>query len=308
MNRDDYLRDLTAALRRRGIGDSRIVEEARAHLVDAAEQGLRDGLTPEAADAQAVQRFGPVETVVRHYEAARPRIASWALVVAVALCVVGWVWLPRDASKLDVLGTQHVLVFLATGILLNLTPGQDTMYILARSIAHGRRAGVLSVLGITCGTIVHTVAAALGLSAILATSAQAFMAVRLAGAVYLVYLGLRLLFRTATTLEQPAECSDDAWSVFRSGVLTNLLNPKVALFFLAFLPQFIAPSTNSRTPAFLFLGAVFMTTGTVWCFVLAWFGAALSARVRVDSVWRSHFERATGALFLGLGVKLAVDR
>lgn len=205
-------------------------------------------------------------------------------------------------------GTQHLLLFITSGLLLNLTPGQDTFYIIGRSMAQGRRAGVLSVLGITSGCAVHTLAAAFGLSAILATSVRAFLVVKFVGAAYLGYLGLRLLFdRTpsgAGLVEMPLE-SD--WTIFRSGVLTNVLNPKVALFFMAFLPQFVDPATPSQVATFLFLGAVFMFNGTLWCLVLAWCASTMSVRLREHPAAEAAVKRAAGALFVGLGVKLAVS-
>ena len=167
-------------------------------------------------------------------------------------------------------GTQNLLLFIVSGILLNLTPGQDTFYILGRSIAQGRRAGVLSVLGIVSGSVVHTTAAALGLSAILATSTRAFLVVKLAGAAYLVPLGLTMLLHRNEQVGEPTKVSQETdWAIYRAGFLTNLLNPKVALFFMAFLPQFVSPSADSRVLTFLFLGGLFMTTGTIWCLVLA---------------------------------------
>ena len=206
-------------------------------------------------------------------------------------------------------GTQNLWLFVASGILLNLTPGQDTLYILGRSIAQGRRAGVLSVLGIVTGSFVHTVAAAFGLSAILATSASAFAIVKWTGAAYLTYLGVRMILQRSDTAERPIHFDQESpWAIYRAGFLTNLLNPKVALFFMAFLPQFVAPSTDSRIVAFLFLGALFMTTGTLWCLVLAWFGSAMSGRLRTNPSFAVRLRRATGALFVGLGVRLAVSK
>lgn len=207
------------------------------------------------------------------------------------------------------LGTQNLLLFVASGILLNLTPGQDTLYILGRSIAQGRRAGVLSVLGITSGSFVHTVAAAFGLSAILATSATAFLIVKMAGAAYLTCLGLRMLFHRSSDTEHPVDFAREGhWAIYRAGFLTNLLNPKVALFFMAFLPQFVAPAADSKMWAFLFLGGLFMSTGTIWCLVLAWFASAMSRRLRENPSTGSRLKRASGALFVGLGVKLAVSK
>ena len=206
-------------------------------------------------------------------------------------------------------GTQNLLVFVASGILLNLTPGQDTFYILGRSIAQGRRAGVLSVFGIVSGSIIHTFAAAFGLSAILATSTRAFLVVKMAGATYLTYLGLRLVFHRSVNTERPIQFAhENDWGIYRAGFLTNLLNPKVALFFMAFLPQFVAPSTDSRISAFLFLCGLFMSTGTIWCLVLAWFGSAMSRRLRENPAAGSTLKRASGAVFVGLGVKLAVSK
>jgi threonine/homoserine/homoserine lactone efflux protein len=207
-------------------------------------------------------------------------------------------------------GIHDFWLFVVSGILLNLTPGQDTFYILGRSIAGGTRIGVVSVLGISTGTIVHTIAAALGLSALLATSATAFAAVKLLGAAYLVYLGLRMLFAKSTHgSESPATIRDaDYWTAFRQGVLSNVLNPKVALFFLAFLPQFIDANTPYKVAAFLTLGATFVFTGTTWCLILA-VGAARfrefflrnpSARVIID--------RCVGGLFVVLGLRLAISR
>jgi threonine/homoserine/homoserine lactone efflux protein len=207
------------------------------------------------------------------------------------------------------LGTQNLWLFVVAGVLLNLTPGQDTFYILGRSIAQGRRAGVLSVLGITSGSLVHTLAAAFGLSAILATSAEAFLIVKMAGAAYLIYLGLRMILDRSSDAGRPAEYRHESdWAVYRAGFFSNLLNPKVALFFIAFLPQFVAPSADFKILAFLFLGALFMTTGTLWCLALAWFGAAMSRRLRENPAAGSRLRRASGAVFVGLGLKLAISR
>lgn len=206
-------------------------------------------------------------------------------------------------------GTQHLAVFVASGILLNLTPGQDTFYIVGRSVAQGRRAGILSVLGIVSGSIIHTSAAAFGLSAIIATSARAFLAVKFVGAAYLVYLGTKMLFdRSASLGPQSDFPRESGWAIYRAGFLTNLLNPKVALFFMAFLPQFVAADTESRISTFLFLGGLFICTGTIWCLVLAWSASAMSDRFRRNPSAGAVLKRATGAVFVGLGVKLAVSR
>ena len=207
------------------------------------------------------------------------------------------------------LGTQHLALFVVSGILLNLTPGQDTFYIVGRSATQGRRAGILSVLGIVSGSILHTLAAAFGLSAILATSARAFLVVKFAGAAYLVYLGVTLLLdRTAGVAHASEWAQDGGWAIYRAGFLTNLLNPKVALFFMAFLPQFVSPSAESRVMALLFLGAVFIFNGTWWCVILVVSASAMSRRLRAPNAPGVFLKRATGAVFIGLGVRLAATR
>lgn len=207
------------------------------------------------------------------------------------------------------LGTENLPLFIASGLLLNLMPGPDTLYIVGRSISQGRKAGVVSVLGISSGGTVHTVAAALGLSAILAASASAFTVVRLAGAAYLVYLGSRLLLdRTVAATAAPELPTQKLWTIYRQGAMTNVLNPKVALFFLSFLPQFVDPASHAKVLAFLFLGAVFIFNSTIYCSLVAWFAAAISTRLRQGSSSSLLAKRATGALFVGLGLKLAVTR
>jgi threonine/homoserine/homoserine lactone efflux protein len=206
------------------------------------------------------------------------------------------------------LGTQHLALFVTSGLLLNITPGQDTMYIVGRSMSQGRRAGLLSVLGISCGSVVHTLAAAFGLSAILATSAQAFLAVKLAGAAYLIYLGITMIVDRSRQLTPGTYGRETGWAIFRAGFVTNLLNPKVALFFMAFLPQFVDPAAASKTLAFLFLGSVFIVNGTLWCLVLALGASAMSRRLRGAPSLAGIIRRATGALFVGLGVRLAVTK
>ena len=207
-------------------------------------------------------------------------------------------------------GIQHFPVFVASGILLNLTPGPDTLYILGRSLAQGRRAGVLSVLGIGTGCVAHTVAAAFGISAILAASASAFATVRWLGAVYLVWLGISMLVGRRELAEPDGAALPRAgtWAIYRQGVLTNLLNPKVVLFYMAFLPQFVEPSSNAKPMAFLVLGGSFLTTGMLWCLALAWFAGAVGRRLRQHPGAGTWLNRAAGGLFLGLGAKMAVGR
>jgi len=207
------------------------------------------------------------------------------------------------------LGIHDFALFLASGILLNLTPGPDTAYILGRSIAQGRSAGVASALGIMVGSIFHTCAAALGLSALLATSAWAFTAIKLIGGLYLLFLGIKLILERREELRLPSSFRRSSTSAaFQQGILTNVLNPKVALFFLAFLPQFIDPSAPTKVVAFLALGLTFVTTGTIWCLILAWSAAHFSQRLRANRAIAQWLNRTVGAIFVFLGIRLATSK
>ncbi|MFA5941894.1 MAG: LysE family translocator [Sinimarinibacterium sp.] len=206
-------------------------------------------------------------------------------------------------------GIEHFGVFIAAAVLLILTPGTDTAYIVGRSMAQGRRVGIAAALGINAGCVCHTIAAALGLSAFLATTAWAFTAVKLLGAAYLIVQGIRYLLQRAAPLELPSQFSGRSATVaFRQGVITNVLNPKVALFFLAFLPQFIHADAPSPAQSFLLLGFTFVIAGTLWCITLAWCAAAVSDRLRGSATVGALLNRTVGALFVGLGVRLALAK
>jgi threonine/homoserine/homoserine lactone efflux protein len=208
------------------------------------------------------------------------------------------------------LGIHHYWLFLATAIVLILTPGQDTFFILGRSLAGGRAAGVAAALGVSAGTVIHTLLAALGLSALLATSAYAFMAVKFAGAAYLIYIGVRALLSRSRELAAQGEPDARAgqWSAFRQGMLTNLLNPKVALFFLALMPQFIAASSTQKVAAFLALGMSFVTLGLLWCVVMAMAAAGLRGAFLRRPSLGAVLNKIAGAMFIGLGIRLATAR
>ncbi len=207
-------------------------------------------------------------------------------------------------------GTQHLGIFIMAGLLLNVTPGPDTMYILGRTLAQGRLAGIASVLGISTGCLVHTFGAALGCSAILARSAAAFSCIKLAGAAYLIYLGIRMLCERRTL--QAASASGfparSGWVIYRQAIFTNALNPKVALFFLAFLPQFVAPDAATHITPFLFLGLVFIFNGTLYCLALVLCASVLTEKLRRNSSFTTAFRRVTGAMFIGLGLRLALEK
>ena len=205
-------------------------------------------------------------------------------------------------------GILHFETFLIAGILLNLTPGNDTLFILSKSIAQGRKAGTLSVLGIATGSLIHTTLAALGLSIIIAKSVLAFTIVKYAGAVYLLYIGVRM-FADRSKLDANISMSGkkiDAVKLYRDAVLTNVLNPKVAMFFIAFLPQFIDPGYQNSILPFMLLGITFTITGTIWCLVLANFASYLFSKLRSHQKLSSYLNKICGAVLIALGVKIAL--
>jgi threonine/homoserine/homoserine lactone efflux protein len=204
-------------------------------------------------------------------------------------------------------GAQDLLTFIFAGLLLNITPGADTLYIVGRSTAQGVRAGVVAALGIGAGCIVHIVAAAIGLSAILAASSTAFTIVKYLGAAYLAYLGISMLSAQGRMQEVRAKLpAVSLVKVFWQGFLTNVLNPKVALFFLAFLPQFIAPEAQAKWLSMLFLGILFNFNGTLWNLFVAWSSARVSNRLKVSPPVAKWLNRVCGSLFIYFGIKLVM--
>jgi threonine/homoserine/homoserine lactone efflux protein len=205
------------------------------------------------------------------------------------------------------LGIQHFDAFLLACIALNLTPGLDTFYILTRSGREGHAVGVAAALGINAGCIVHTLAAVLGISAILMTSALAFSALKYLGAAYLVWIGLRMLF-TRGAVRQPTVTRGSGFAAaFRQGMLTNMLNPKVALFFLAFLPQFVSMQAQHPQLSLLVLGLSFIGTGTAWSMVLALLGGHVHRLLDTRPHVGQWMDRVCGTVLLGFGIKLAMQ-
>jgi threonine/homoserine/homoserine lactone efflux protein len=200
-----------------------------------------------------------------------------------------------------------LLLFMTATLALNLAPGPDMLYVSTRSLTQGRRAGVISALGIAAGSVVHTVAIASGLAALLRALPLAYEIVRFAGAAYLIWLGIQAL-RNKSGLaagKPPAPASD--WAIFRQGAITNVLNPKVALFFLAFLPQFVHPERGSVALQLVVLGCLFNCSGTLVNVAVAYLtssaGRWLSARGRAERIFRW----LTASVFIGLGLRLALS-
>jgi threonine/homoserine/homoserine lactone efflux protein len=204
-------------------------------------------------------------------------------------------------------GIHEFWLFIVSGLLLNVTPGPDTAYIVGRSVQLGWRGGATAVLGVSTGCLVHVFAAAIGLSALLAASSAAFTLVKWAGAAYLCFLGVRMLLSQAAASD-PASASGavSLRQVFLQGALTNVLNPKVALFFLAFLPQFVDADSPHKAVAFLLLGLVFICNGTLWCLGVAAFAARAAGRVRQSGRALLWINRTLGGLFVYLGVRVAL--
>lgn len=218
------------------------------------------------------------------------------------------------ASLISELGIVHLPLFIAAGLLLNLTPGPDVLYIMSSALRSGARAGMVASLGITTGCFVHVAAAALGIGALLAASSAAFTLLKWAGAAYLVWTGMKLLLSKASVPAQEQAPAMQASgraplsmrAVYLGGFWTNVLNPKVAIFFLAFLPQFITPDAPHKTGAFLLLGGFFIL-GSIpldmgWGLVAAWL--ARHPTVQQGMHW---LDRLAGAMFIAFGLRLALS-
>ncbi|REG60561.1 RhtB (resistance to homoserine/threonine) family protein [Paraburkholderia sp. BL6669N2] len=208
-------------------------------------------------------------------------------------------------------GITHFEFFVVAVFLLNVTPGPDTAYIVGRSVAQGRGAGLMSALGISAGCCVHSLACAFGLTALLAASATAFTVIKFVGAIYLMYLGVRLLFAKPAAADDAAGEARAAGAprslrqLFLQGFWTNVLNPKVVLFFVSFFPQFVTTGSNHKALAFLTLGAVFVMMSMIWNSFVAWIAGSVTRRFSGRAAVKKWLDRGVGSAFVGLGIKLA---
>lgn len=200
-------------------------------------------------------------------------------------------------------------VFLVATIALNLSPGPDMLYVISRSLGQGRQAGIISALGIGAGTLVHTSITAIGLSAILLSFPVAFELIKFAGAAYLAFLGVRMLLSSRAgaknTSPEPTG-HKHLGSVFRQGVITNVLNPKVALFFLAFLPQFVDYSKGSVALQIILLGLIFDASGTSWNILISVVAGHASDLLKGRSGFSLVQRVLPGTILLALGVLVLV--
>ncbi len=205
-------------------------------------------------------------------------------------------------------GIHELWLFVLSGLLLNITPGPDMAYIIGRSIQLGWRGGALATFGVSSGCLIHVFGAAIGLSALLMASSAAFSLLKLAGAAYLLFIGIRMLLSRSAAVVDPVVRDEMASlrGVFWQGALTNALNPKVALFFLAFLPQFVDTGSPHKALAFLSLGLVFIFNGTLWCLFVAASAAKAAHRIRQSEGVTAWINRALGGLFIYLGFRVAM--
>ncbi len=203
----------------------------------------------------------------------------------------------------------HVYIpFILASLTLNLLPGPDMIYIMARTISHGQRAGMLSVFGISTGLLFHTMAAASGLSLILLSSFTFFQIIKYIGVIYLIYLGLRLVFFTSSLHLHKSDFSAiSSKKIYQQGFLTNILNPKVAIFFLAFLPQFVQQNNNTFIQVVI-LGVLFIITGTLVNTFVVLFCSTFKKYLVTNELGQKLLQKITGMVLIGIGLKIATYR
>ncbi|HET9912715.1 MAG TPA: LysE family translocator [Anaerolineales bacterium] len=200
--------------------------------------------------------------------------------------------------------TQFGLFILASWALI-IAPGPDMLYVITRGIAHGRRAGILSAVGVVCGILVHTTTAALGLAIILQASTAAFLIVKFVGVIYLLYLGIKSLRDKSTFQLQEHTSAVSSHKLFWQGVLSNVLNPKVAIFFLAFLPQFVDRTGGPIGLQMVMLGLTFALFGLCFLAVVGYFAGAIGSWLTRRPQYTNILRWLTGGVLIGLGVRLA---
>lgn len=215
------------------------------------------------------------------------------------------------AQLLAVIGIKEIALFVSSVIIFTLTPGIDTLFVLNRATCHGKRLGVMSALGVATGVLVHTAFASFGLAGIVAKSATLFMMIKYLGASYLVYLGLMSVYHaiknpSALILKSAAPQTPlTHWQAYRSGLLTNVLNPKVALFFLAFFPQFITPAMTDNAMPYLVLGTFYALVSALWLVALALLAGSVLSGALTSQRAKKYMDIGSGVVFVGMGAKVA---
>lgn len=195
-------------------------------------------------------------------------------------------------------------LFLITVLIICITPGIDMMFILNRSISQGRDAGIYSALGVSVGAVVHTILSGLGLSVILQTSVVLFTIIKVVGAVYLIYLGIQMFISKQSSISINKTVHQSRRKLFVQGVITNVTNPKVALFFISFIPQFISVDNQYGPIPFLILGSIFAVMGAITSFIIAIFSSSLTTKLRDNIVAEKIINKISGAVFVILGISL----
>jgi len=204
------------------------------------------------------------------------------------------------------MGIENFITFMITALLFVMTPGLDTIFILNKSIGQGRKSGVYASLGINTGVMTHTLLAALGLSVILASSPYAFLIIKYAGAFYLFFLGITSLRKRGGALQIQEEINgiQNSKKDFLSGFLTNTLNPKVALFFIAFFPQFITPTQINNPVPYLLLGFTYALIGIAWCILIALFASGFSLKIKNNPNAGIWLNKIGAVVFILMGLKI----
>lgn len=197
------------------------------------------------------------------------------------------------------------VLFIGVSWALIISPGPDMIYVITRGMAHGRKAGMLSAVGVVCGILVHTTAAALGLTLILQTSALAFLLVKFVGAAYLLYLGIQAWREKSTFTLQPSTSIARSSTLFWQGVLSNVFNPKIAIFFLAFLPQFVEKGSIHVTWQMIILGVTFALFGLIFLLTVGYFSGTIGKWLTYRPGYAQFFQRLAGGILMGLGLRLA---
>lgn len=200
---------------------------------------------------------------------------------------------------------HNILLFVAASWALIITPGPDMLYVVTNGMSQGRKAGILSAIGVSLGIIVHTFAAAFGLSVLLKTSVVAFLVIKYVGAAYLIYLGIQAFFdKEGLNVTQQKARGKRSSTLFWKGIMTNVLNPKVALFFLAFLPQFVSPTSESTAVQMILLGLLFILFTTLFMSFMGYFSGHIGSWLCRKPWVARRFKWVTGSVFIGLGVRL----
>ena len=203
---------------------------------------------------------------------------------------------------------ESLIMFITASALLAIVPGPDNLFVLTQSAIHGRAAGIMLSLGLCTGLIVHTSAVALGVAAIFQTSVVAFTVLKVIGAIYLVYLAVRAFQASADSVELTRRGALSLSALYRRGILMNITNPKVSIFFLAFLPQFVVPEKGAFTQQVFMLGGVFMLVALAVLCVIAMLAAGLGYWFNRSPVAQLYLSRLAGVVFIGLALKLATSK